>query len=214
MQRSPQELKVLLKQVLWIGGTPDSGKTSIADALAEKHGLQVYHFDRHEMEHFRQADPVLHPNLTAAHPDVMGPEERWLGSTPDEMCRQTMACWTERFSMAVEDLLRMPGSPGIIAEGPGMYPDAVVPLIEDSRRAVWLLPSEAFKRESIERRQKLRSLPVSDIERAVENLIQRDLLMTAEVRRQVEAHGVIAFDVDGSRDLKAMLALVEAHFGL
>ncbi len=46
------ELKHRLRHVLWIGGSPDSGKTSIASELARKYGLQVYHFDRHEMEHF------------------------------------------------------------------------------------------------------------------------------------------------------------------
>lgn len=30
-----------------------------------RHDLQVYHFDRHEMDHIARADPVRHPQLYA-----------------------------------------------------------------------------------------------------------------------------------------------------
>ncbi len=43
---SEHNLRSVLAHVLWIGGAPDAGKTSIANLLAEKHQLQVYHFDR------------------------------------------------------------------------------------------------------------------------------------------------------------------------
>ena len=48
-----------LAHVLWIGGAPDAGKTSIAKC-SRKQQLQVYHFDRHEPAHFDRADPQ-HP---------------------------------------------------------------------------------------------------------------------------------------------------------
>ena len=76
-----------LAHVLWIGGPPDCGKTTTATILAERHGLQTYHFDRNEMAHFGRLDRGRHPALYAAHPDRMTTEERWLGSPPEEMAR-------------------------------------------------------------------------------------------------------------------------------
>lgn len=207
-----RNLQDLLGHVLWIGGPPDTGKTSIAALLAEKYGLQVYHFDRHEMEHFSRADPERHPALSAAHPDVMDAEERWLGSSPAAMASQTIASWTERFGMAVDDLLAMPSTPLIVAEGPGMFPECVAPLIADRRRAIWLVPSEAFKRASVARRQKLKGVPVSDHQRAVQNLIDRDLIMGDHVRERVAALNLPIHEIDGSKNLDEVTQLVEAHF--
>ncbi len=99
-----------LSHIYWIGGPPDCGKTTVASILAERHGLQTYHFDRHEMAHFGRLDPERHPALYAAHPDRMTTEQRWLGSPPDEMARDTIACWSERFAMALDDLQAMPGN--------------------------------------------------------------------------------------------------------
>ncbi|HET8629178.1 MAG TPA: hypothetical protein VFL91_17295 [Thermomicrobiales bacterium] len=207
------DLTRALAHVLWIGGPPDSGKTSIARLLAERYGLQVYHFDRHEPAHFARHDPVRHPALHAASPELMSPEERWVARPPEVMARFAIASWTERFGMAVEDLLAMPAAPRIVAEGPGFFPECVAPLLTDRRKAIWLVPSEAFKRASVERRGKpgARS-ETSDPERATRNLIGRDLLMGEHVREQAHALGLTVYEVDGAVDLAGVAALVEAQF--
>jgi len=47
------DVRHMLRHVLWIGGPPDAGKTTVADLLGRAHRLPVYHFDRHEMDHNR-----------------------------------------------------------------------------------------------------------------------------------------------------------------
>ena len=207
------QLRERLAHVLWIGGPPDCGKTSIADLLAERHGLQVYHFDRHEPAHFARADPERTPALYRAHPDRMTTEMRWLGSPPDEMAADTIASWGERFPMAIEEILAMPKDQSIVAEGPGFFPDCLAPILKDSRQAVWLIPSDEFKVASAIRRNKPGTrFETSDPERAQRNLIERDLLMGKHMRRSAEKHGFTVYEVDGSRDLMGVLADIEAHF--
>ena len=201
-----------LAHVLWLGGPPDSGKTAIAQILARKWGLQVYHFDRHEPAHFAQADPQRHPALYAAHPARLDAETRWLGSRPEAMARDTIASWTERAAMACDDLLGLPTKPRLIAEGPGFFPAVLAPLLVDPRRAVWLLPTEEFKRASVARREKLAGVPLSDLARARENLIRRDLLMGQQIAAQCNFFGLTLFPVDGSADLATMADRVAAHF--
>ena len=199
--------------MLWIGGSPDAGKTSIAQRLAEQYGLHVYHFDRHEPAHFALADPQRQPALWAAHPDRMTTEERWLGSPPEEMAEMTIAGWSERVAFALDELLELPAEPGIVAEGPGFFPDMVAPLIDDPRKAVWLVPDRHFKRASAYARGKPGSRgETSDPQRATENLIQRDLLMGEHIRARAAALGLTVFIVDDTRDLEQMIAAVEIHF--
>lgn len=212
----PQELnlKETLNHVLWIGGPPDSGKTTIATLLGEQFGLQTYHFDRHEMEHFSRVDPELHPALYKAHPDRMTPEERWLGSSPAQMAADTIACWTERFHMAVEDLLVMPTSPAIIAEGPGLFPECVAPLITNPRRAIWLIPSTEFKLASARARDRPGTRhETSNPDFAAHNTIHRDFHMTHHIRHHAHRLGLHTIEIDGSEDQATMKERVASHFG-
>jgi hypothetical protein len=201
--------------VLWIGGAPDAGKTTLAARLAARYGLQCYHFDRREPAHFARATPADQPALWAAHPNRMTTEQRWLGSPPEQMAAMTIASWSERVEFALEDLLALPDEPQIVAEGPGFFPEVVLPLISDRRKAVWLVPDEAFKRAAALARGKPGSrYETSDPERATEQLIQRDLLMGEHIHAQAEALGLTVYTVNGTRGLDQMLALVEAHFRL
>ncbi len=208
------ELKAQLRHVLFIGGPPDSGKTTIADALAEQHGLQVYHFDRHEMEHFSRADAVRHPALYGSHPDRVTTEERWLGSSPEQMAEETIDCWSERFGMALQDILAMPDSPHIIAEGPGFFPELLSPLLADPHQAIWLVPSPAFKVTSSIRRDKPGSRwETTDPDLAQRNLIERDLIMGKYVHDSARELGLQVYEVDGSRSLEQVRADIEQFFG-
>jgi hypothetical protein len=211
--RSEHNLRAALAHLLWIGGAPDAGKTSIADLLAEKYQLQVYHFDRHEPAHFARANPNHHPALFAAHPARMTPDERWVRQPVERMVRQTIASWTERCGMAVADLLAMPKQPMIVAEGPGFFPECIAPLLHQPRQAIWLVPTEPFKQASAARRNKLTArFETSDPARAQRNWYARDLGLAAYVTQSVEAYGLTLLTVDGSRSLGAIAALVEAHF--
>ena len=205
--------------VLWLGGPPDSGKTSVAALLAERHGARVYHFDRHERAHLDRADPQRHPDLARLRAQIGALTERelahelWLAHPPEVMASWTIACWSQRVELAVADLRAMPASAPIIAEGPGFFPDAVFPHLADPRRAIWLLPTEDFKRSSATRRDKpgARHL-TADPDRAQEHLIRRDLLLGEHIRQRVAALDLSALEIDGSRTLEEIATVVAARF--
>ena len=213
------DLKRALQHVLWLGGPPDAGKTSVAQLLAGKHALQLYHFDRREMDHIRRADPLRHPALSALRSRLAALDERafldrlWVTPAPEEMARETIASWSERVGLAVEDLLAMPGDRPIIAEGPGFFPEVVLPLLSSPRQAIWLVPTEGFKRASHERRGKSAfKRAASDPERATRNHIARDLLLAEHYRQTARELRLPLIEVDGTRPAEEVAAAVEAHF--
>lgn len=206
--------------VLWIGGPPDCGKTTVANILAEKYRLQVYHLDHHEMDHVHRSDPNLHPatfelGMRLKELDELAQLEwLWINRTPIEMAESAMASWSDRFPLVLEDLLTMPKNCPIIAEGPGFFPEVILPLISNPHQAIWMVPSEAFKRASYIRRRKgeKRAQILSDPEIAHRNHIERDLLIAERYRRSVCELELPLIEVDGSQSINEVLAKVEAHF--
>lgn len=214
------DLKVTLANVLWIGGATDSGKTSVARALAEKYGWQQYHLDRYDREvapgHWARINPVRQPHMTAHIAKSM--DDRWVNTSPAEMLGRWLEIARERFEMVLEDLGGLPATPMVVAEGYGLLPELVAPLISSTHQAIWLVSNEAFKRETylrrVERGEKGAHQPErSDPERARENHIGRDLLIGEYVRERAEALGLRVVTIDGGRTLEEVVSLVDAHFG-
>ncbi|HEU5441762.1 MAG TPA: hypothetical protein VFU88_20940 [Ktedonobacterales bacterium] len=200
-----------LAHVLWIGGAPDAGKTSLAQELVWRHGLQLYHQDRLEPAHFARATVERHPEMRAFW--TMSPDERWVLRPPEEMAAQVVRSSAERFEMAVEDLLALPSDPPILAEGPWLFPQLVAPVLTTSQQGLWLVPTLEFKRASAARRDKPGSRhETSDPERATRNWLARDLLLADHVRAAAAALGLTLWEVDGSRSPDELAALAEQHF--
>lgn len=162
--------------MLWIGGSTDAGKTSVARALAAKHGWQEYHYDLYDRDelpgHWARTDPVRHPHLHAS--PIRDRDWIWVDTTSEELVERWIRWTPERFELTLEDLLALPATPPIVAEGYGFLPDLVLPLVASKHQAIWLVSTEEFRRSSYERRGKKRSFAdTSDPERAHRNHIGR-----------------------------------------
>jgi hypothetical protein len=211
----PTSAKEKLSHVLWLGGAPVAGKTSISDLLAEKHKLQAYHFDGTSSEHTARVNKDLHPALAAFIAMTM--DERWLRRPPDVMATSMIENWTERFSMVIDDLLAMPTQPRIVAEGNAFSPECVAPLLTTARQAVWLVPTPAFIARS-HRGGRLRRTAfvnkTSSPDRALSRLIRRNELLAAHIKAKASALGLTVIEVDEQTPLAETYALAERHFGL
>lgn len=203
-----------LAHMLWIGGATDSGKTSVARALAATYGLQQYHYDLYDRVifpgHWARTDPVHSPHMHASR--VEDRDWMWVDTTPEELVERWLQTTPERFRLTLEDLQTMPVEPPIVAEGYGFSPELVLPLLTSPRQAIWLVSPEEFKRAAYERRGKGAFTDTRDPARARHNHITRDLLLAEYIRGQAEELGLTVVEIDGRQTLGEIVALVEAHF--
>ncbi len=211
-RRTVEDNRRALRHVLWLGGIPCSGKSSVAHWLIERYSLQLYHYDRHERAHIARRDPIRHPALCAY--EAMSMNERWVTRPVDEMVRATTAAWLERFALAVDDLCALPSEPPILAEGPGLLPDSVAPLLVSARQAIWLVPTDGFKRATQPTRGGAPANQTSDPLRAYENLITLDLQLARDVKAGAGELGLTVIEVDGTRSIEQVAREVAGHFGL
>jgi hypothetical protein len=108
----------------------------------------------------------------------------------------------------------LPEGASVVAEGWGLRPELLAPHLDDARRAVFLVPSEDFRQKQIEALPRAARLgaQVSDPERGQQNRLARDRLLAAEVVDSAAHLGMRVIAVDGSRDLQAVVGLVEEQF--
>jgi len=98
--------------VIWIGGPPASGKTTVATRLACRYGLRLYSADTRTWLH---RDRALAAGVAAASRwEAMTPVERWQRSSVAGMLETSLH--HERGAMVIEDLAALPVSPLIVAE--------------------------------------------------------------------------------------------------
>jgi broad-specificity NMP kinase len=107
-----------LSHVLWIGGGPGSGKSSVARALAERFDLQRYSVDEHDAAH----EPRM-PTFLA-----------------DDTIDGFLTASRHRFRLILEDLAALPSSRAAVVEGVQLFPTSVAAVLRDPGHAVFLLP--------------------------------------------------------------------------
>lgn len=110
-----------LSHVLWIGGGPGSGKSSIARALAERFELRLYSVDAHGAAHAPRM-----PSFVAGDP-----------------VEEFVTASRHRFRLVLEDLAALPPGPAALVEGSQLFPTSVAAVLRSSDRALFLMPAPA-----------------------------------------------------------------------
>jgi hypothetical protein len=206
-------LRARLRHVYWMGGGSGAGKSTIARRVADRHGLLVYATDDVMPDHdsrFRPQDAPLLSRFKA-----MDMDERWVNRSPETMLESFHWFQGELFGLIVEDLLRFPAEPGVIAEGFRLLPRLVKPLAEPGH-AVWLLPTPGFRRAAFASRGSLEQIAgqTSDPERALRNLLQRDQMFTELLHGETERLKLAAIEIGTTMTEDPLTARVMEIFGL
>ena len=170
-----------LRKSLWIGGGQWAGKSTVARLLAHTFGVTVYHYNHHDARahNDRRIADRVRLGEPPAGPD---PEKAWVQATPAQMAAETLAGFPTRFEWALDDLRGLVSGRPIIAEGWGLRPELVTPIIDSPRRMVVMVATEEFRRRQLEQLPRAATVHarVSDPDRAQRNRLERDRLVAED----------------------------------
>lgn len=197
-----------LRDALWIGGAQWAGKSTVARILARRHGITAYHYDYHDARAHNDRRIASGQSLPGS------PDDLWVHASPQDMAASTLAGFPARFEWALDDLRALVSGRPILAEGWGLRPELVAPIINSPRRMVVMVPTPEFREHQV------RVLPragaigpeVSDPARGQRNRLERDRLVAEDAVRNAHALGIRVIEIDGTRDAEAVADLVTDHF--
>jgi adenylate kinase family enzyme len=207
-----------LSHVLWIGGSPCSGKSTISHTIARIYVFVDYHVDAWDGNHM--ARRIAAGDAEAQAFMSMSVEQRWVERSVETLTREAITSWSRAFPLVIEDLMALPTETFIVAEG-NFFPACVAPYLSTPRQAIWLVPTEEFCERG--RRERWDQLAIRqkrhgvydegrDPEKRRQNIIARDCRLARYVRRQAEELSLTVYEVDGHRSREEMTELVERHF--
>lgn len=199
--------------IRWIGGSPCSGKSTIAKHLADQFNLNVYHCDDHWNAHSQ--NPDLSQDSLLRQIAHMSFEDIFM--RPVEVQVETeIAAYQEEFPYILDDLKAYPTDQLLLVEGAALQPDLVAPLLSCADHAIWIVPTEDFQRRTYVKREWMHTIAqqTSDPEQVKDNWMSRDARYAQWVMARVAVHELTQIVVDGTHSIDHHLEMVRQHFSL
>jgi hypothetical protein len=202
-------LGAVLAQTYVVGGSPCSGKSTLAERLCAERGWTYYQIDAREADHMARCVPDRHPTMHAF--TRMNWEQIWMRSVELQV-REEFEYYRERFELVLEDLAKVgPGRP-VLVEGAGILPEFLPRHGFDLRKAVFLAPTQEFQLRYYAQRGFIHTIlkDCSDPQAAFANWMERDQRFGTEVLSAARALGCRTLVVDGSLGIEAQYQKIKA----
>jgi 2-phosphoglycerate kinase len=189
----------------WIGGSPCSGKSTVAGMLAASWQLPLYRCDDAFARHAAVVEPAAGPTLKKVTAMPIGDR---LAQPIEVQVGDVVRGYREEFPLIVQDLA---GAGPILVEGAALLPDLLAGLDVPRNRAVWMVPAEDFQRHHYRRRQWAHDLLASlvDADGAFDRWMRRDAVFARLVAEQARRLGYPVVSVDGTAEPADVAASVE-----
>jgi hypothetical protein len=124
-----------LSRVRWIGGGPDTGKTSVARLLSARLGWTLYEYDGRDRPHETLLADKPQVRMAVLNAPLV---ERWVAATPQELFQLALRSFADRMPLVIDDLRALAAGNEriIVAEGFAFTPELIEPLIISTHHAI------------------------------------------------------------------------------
>jgi 2-phosphoglycerate kinase len=203
----------LFARAFILGGSPCSGKSTIAEMLSERYKLPYYKVDDHDGVHFQRCQPEKQPIMFKY--SKMGWDEIW--SQPvSVLLDDEFEYYRERVDFILEDLQEFGPDQPVILEGAAMLPELIQRYPVNRKNVIYMLPEKEFQLHHYSQRLWIGSIlkACRNPEQAFEHWMERDIQFAQKVKRQANALGFSVMIVDGSISIKKEFEQISAQFGL
>lgn len=198
--------------IYFIGGSPCSGKSTVAEILSSRYDLYYFKVDDY-LEKYTQTGASKGYNICTKQ-TRMTPDQIWMRD-PVIQCTEEFDFYEEISEFLFEDLKAIENKP-VITEGAAYLPDLMKKLNIPSDRYVSITPTEDFQISHYKQRPWVPYVlgECSDKETAFSNWMKRDILFGEEVRDQCLRNHYVSIINDGNIEVEELVRMLSGQFGL
>jgi adenylate kinase family enzyme len=210
---STSNIQKRFSQAYILGGSPCSGKSTIAEMLSAQYGFHYYKADDHESEHMQRAHSLQQPIMYRY--SKLGWDAIWSQSAK-KLCADELTYYCERFPFILEDLDQLASEKPLLLEGAAFLPGLLYEYPVKPENVIFMVPAFEFQVKYYSQRPFIHSIlkDCHDPKQAFENWMKRDHLFGLEVIRQAKQYGYPVFVVDGSVTIPEQFEKIKAQFKL
>ena len=197
-------------RVLFIGGSPCSGKSTVAELISKEYGAFYYKVDEQLGELIKTA--ADNEGTACRKISCMSADEIWM-RTPDIQCAEEFQIYSEiapYFFGRINEI----DSGLIIAEGAAYTPQVMQFCGMDNY--ITMIPTPEFQISHYREREWVPYVlaECSDKEKAFDNWMQRDILFAEQVRAECEKLDIPCIINDGTVSVEQLYQAVKSALGL
>lgn len=199
------------KNMYWIGGSPCSGKSTIAEMLVKAYDFKYYkcddYLERYLNVGVEEKDPLMLKIST------MSQDEIWLRNV-EEQVHEEFDFYRYALEIIKKDVEEQFPTENVIIEGAAILPEFIKANGIEANRYICMTPSSEFQIEKYSERTWVKSYlsDCSDWEKAFQNWMARDIEYAKVVRREAVALGYQTIQIDGSRSNEEIYSQVFKFF--
>jgi len=202
-----------MHKVYYIGGSPCSGKSILAQELSDKFSLIYYKLDDHLDEYMKKAADAgskLADWFSAASVDDV-----WLRD-PETQCSEELTYYKDIFPFVMEDIRLAAQQGDVVAEGAGLLPELMREQGIPRDQYLCIVPLPEFQTQLYIQRPWIDHVleGSSDVYLAFSNWMQRDILFAATIKAQAEQLGYLSLVTGFDTNLADRMDQVCRHFDL
>jgi len=205
-------IRKLLSLAYILGGSPCSGKSTLAERLVAKYQLEHYKLDDCQSDHLQRCRSNRQPIMWRVSKFSWGE----LFTQPiSEQVAEELAFYAERFEMILEDLRAYDPQPPVVLEGAALLPELIHHYPVDPGRGLYLIPTLEFQFHHYELRPWIKNIlkVCENPEQAFNNWMMRDHHFEQEIIRQAKIYRYPFRTVDDSTGIDEMYKMVSRIIG-
>lgn len=199
------------KQIYFMGGSPCSGKSTVAEYLSNQYNLYYFKvddfLDQYTEMGYEKNKPICKKQCEWSLDAI------W-SRVPKLQCEEEFMFYDEIFAFMMEDLKKIEAD-RIIAEGVAFYPNQIKKMNIASNHYITMVPTKAFQVAHYQQREWIHELlkECKNPTQAFENWMERDHLFAKEVEREAHQLGYQTIINDGTLSIDELIEKVCKHFG-
>lgn len=200
-------------ELYMIGGSPCSGKSTVAAMLAEQFQLTYFKVDE-ALERYMKMAAESGAKI-CKKVAKMSPEEIWMRD-PEEQCKEEFMIYEEIFPFVRADIANLCKKENVIAEGAAYLPWLLEKEKISKNRYLTLVPEREFQYTHYRERGWVPYIleGCSDKEKAFENWMERDCLFALRVAEESRSFGFETIVNEGKFSVEEMFTRVAKQFQL